>query len=413
MKIAVIGGGISGLASAYLLSRRFQVTLFEANSYPGGHTNTIQVEDGGASHAVDTGFVVFNDWTYPNFCKLLEQLEVESQDSDMSFSLRNEVSGLEYSGASFGTLFAQPRNLARPRFLRMLADIARFNRAAPRVLQRPTNGATVGQYLTQGAYSPEFVENYLLPVSASIWSSTPAQVRDFPLDFLVRFLNNHGILSVLRKPQWKVIKGGSKRYVEKLIRPFRQGLRLKCPVAALRRFEDRVEVKPQGLPWERFDHAVLAVHSDQALEMLQDPTEAERDVLGAIEYQRNATVLHTDRRMLPKRRRAWASWNYHLLPAPRGGVALTYHMNRLQRIQAEREFCVTLNREQAIDPQLTIRNFDYAHPIFSARALKAQKERHRIHGGRTHFCGAYWGCGFHEDGLNSALAVCREFGEAL
>lgn len=418
MKIAVVGGGISGLACAYLLHEEHQITLFESNHYIGGHSRTIAVRAGEKIHAVDTGFVVFNDRTYPNFVRLLDRLGVASQPSCMSFSLRCEESGMEYNSRSLSRLFVQRRNLLNPRFLRMLGEVLRFNRQGRR-LAASANGwgqARLGEFLFAKGYSRDFVERYLVPISASIWSSDPARIEDFPVQFLAGFMHNHGLLNVRNQPQWRVVQGGSWRYVDRLIQPFRDRIRLSSPVTGIRRSADRVEVRSPQQGWESFDHIIIAAHSDQALRMLDDPSNAERAVLGAIGYQPNDTLLHSDTRLLPRNRSAWASWNYHLLPAQRrrNRVAVTYHMNRLQSLDAERQFCVSLNRSQDVAPSQVIERLRYDHPIFSPQAVQAQQDHSLISGiNRTHYCGAYWGYGFHEDGLNSALRVCRYFGKSL
>ncbi len=418
MKIAVVGGGISGLVSAYLLHDEHQITLYEANNYIGGHTHTVPVQSGDKVHAVDTGFVVFNDRTYPNFIRLLDRLGVASQPSCMSFSMRCEESGLEYNSRSLSRLFVQRRNLVNTRFLRMLTEVLRFNRQGRRIAVA-ANGweqARLGDFLAANGYSRDFLERYLVPISASIWSSDPARIEEFPIRFLVRFLYNHGLLNVRNQPQWRVIQGGSWRYVGKLIQPFRDRIRLSSPVTGIRRFVERVQLRTPAQGWESFDHVIIAAHSDQALRMLHDPSKAEQDVLGAIRYQPNDTLLHNDGGLLPRNRSAWASWNYHLLPAKRrrNRVAVTYHMNRLQKLDAEQEYCVTLNRSDDVAPDKVIERFCYDHPIYSPQAVRAQQDHALISGvNRTHYCGAYWGYGFHEDGVKSALRVCRYFGKGL
>ncbi|HSR69612.1 MAG TPA: FAD-dependent oxidoreductase [Acidobacteriota bacterium] len=434
MRIAVIGGGVSGLTAAYILSRRHEVTLFEAGDYIGGHTHTHRIEDpDGQPLHIDSGFIVFNDRAYPNFRRLLDRLEVECQPSDMSFSMRCEESGLEYQGSSLNGLFAQRRNLLRPDFLRMVADIVRFYRQGKRMLSGNGNGGlhangngsvqrkgasaadmtTVGEFLRNHRYSSSFVRHHLLPVSAAIWSADPRRVRDMPIEFMLRFFHNHGMLDLSGRPQWRVIKGGSQRYVEKMIRPFSRGIRLNSPVVGVRRLARGVEVKTPDQEWEYFDQVVIGAHSDQALAMLRDADRAEREILGSIAYQPNQAVLHTDRALLPRRRRAWASWNYHLMPRQEQSVALTYHMNRLQTLAAKRQYCVTLNRGD-IDSARILRRLVYQHPVYTPQALRAQSRHADISGRRrTHYCGAYWGYGFHEDGVNSALRVCRAFGMEL
>ncbi len=413
MKIAIIGGGVSGMVSAWLLSRSHQITLFEADRRIGGHTHTIEVAENGHRIPVDTGFVVFNEQNYPNFVRILDRLGVESQPTSMSFSVSCEQTGLEYNGTSLNRLFAQRRNLLRPSFWTMLKEIWRFNREGRRLIGEK-DAVTLGSFLTRARFSEEFLRNYLVPLSASIWSARPASILDFPARFLARFLHNHGMLQVTGRPKWRVICGGSQRYVERMIRPFENRIRLSSPVQRIRRLTDRVEVRTEVAGWESFDQVVLALHSDQALGILADPSPAEREILGNIPYQRNRTALHTDEAMLPRQRRAWASWNYHLLHRPQQPVAITYHCNSLQRLSSRRNYCVTLNRPGEIRPAAVIQEMDYHHPAYSVAAVEAQQRHREISGvDRTHYCGAYWGYGFHEDGVRSALRVCAALGEVF
>ncbi len=414
MNIAVIGGGISGLATAHLLSDEHQVTLFEANDYLGGHTNTVDVSLDGQSWAVDTGFIVFNERTYPNFIRLLQRLEVASQTSVMSFSVSNQQSGLEYCATNLNTLFAQRGNLFSPPFWGMLRDIFRFNRESRELYQSRDWELTLGGYLEQQHYSRLFIDDFLVPMGSAIWSADPARFLQFPATAFVRFFANHGILNVIDQPRWRVISGGSRQYVAPLARPFRDRVRLACPVRQVRRLADGVELTLPDGSVERFDQLVLACHSDQALALLADPSLAEQEVLGAIPYQPNDTVLHTDERLLPRLDWARASWNCQIPREQHAGVCLTYWMNRLQSLQAPRQFCVTLNSPEAIDPQRRIHSIRYHHPVYSSAAFAAQERWEEINGvNRTWYCGAWWGYGFHEDGLNSALAVCRRFGKEL
>jgi uncharacterized protein len=407
MKIAIIGAGISGLTAAWQLHRDHELTLFEANSHVGGHTNTVDVEVTGRRYAVDTGFIVFNDWTYPNFIDLLEQLGVASQPTQMSFSVHCERSGLEYNGCTLNTLFAQRRNLFRPSFYQMLRDILRFNRQAPALLDSGRE-ITLNAYLRERAYSPEFVAHYIVPMAAAIWSAEPAGLVEMPARFFIQFFKNHGLLSVNRRPQWRVIQGGSRTYVERLIAPFRDRVRLNSPVEWVRRDPHQVLIKARHDPVEHFDQVVFATHSDQALRLLVDPCWREREILGAIPYQANEAVLHTDIRLLPRRKLAWAAWNYHLPARPQARVAVTYDMNILQGLDAPETFCVTLNRGEAIDPARILYRTTYHHPVFTEASVKAQARRDEISGvNRTWYCGAYWSYGFHEDGVNSGLAVGR------
>jgi predicted NAD/FAD-binding protein len=412
MRIAIVGAGISGLAAAHLLAREHEITVFEADGRPGGHANTVRVDTEHETHHVDTGFIVFNDRNYPNFQRLLASLRVPSQPSDMSFGV-SDGRDFEYNGASPNGLFAKRAHLVTPWFHRMVADLVRFNREARALLRLAGgDGPSLGHWLEELRFSRPFVERLIVPQASAVWSADPGQMWTFPARFLVEFFDNHGMLGFRNRPAWRTVVGGSRSYVEAVVRPWRERLRLGTPVRAIARDADGVTVTAREP--ERFDHVVLAVHSDQALRMLTDASDREHEILGAIPYQPNEAVLHTDARLLPRRRRAWASWNYHLLPEPTGLTTVTYHMNRLQSLRAERELCVTLNRSEAIDPRHVLRTFRYAHPVFTAAGARAQGRVHEISGGeRTHFCGAYWGHGFHEDGVVSALRVARRFGLAL
>ncbi len=445
MKIAIIGAGISGLTAAFRLCRWHDVTLFEANDYLGGHTNTVEVEVDGERHAIDTGFIVFNDWTYPNFIALLDELGVASRPTSMSFSVRCDAANLEYNGSSLNGLFAQRRNLLRPSFYRMLADIMRFNREAV-ADGSVTDETTVGEYLARQKYSREFSENYLLPMGAAIWSCPLGTFANFPIRFIVEFYKNHGLLSVRHRPTWRVVEGGSRTYVAKMAeriiaisaamthQPERasvrfdppvadsmpnippttgaSALRLSTPIDQVRRTPNDVTVTPRSGRPEPFDHVIFGCHSDQALRMLADATPTEREVLSEFPYGRNVAVLHTDQSVLPKRRRAWASWNYHFTGRPSDvasqSASVTYQMNLLQHIRSRHTFNVTLNSDEQIDPAKVLRRIEYHHPIFTVRRAAAQaRHRELINVNRTSFCGAYWGNGFHEDGVVSALRVCE------
>jgi predicted NAD/FAD-binding protein len=412
MRIAVVGTGISGMVAAYLLRDEHDLTVFEANDYVGGHTNTVVVEDRVGPVNVDTGFIVFNDWTYRNFCRLLTELGVETQPSSMSFSVRDEAADLEYKGDNLNALFVQRANLLRPGHYRMLYEILRFYRQSRELLRDDTDDRTLGAYVRERGYSDEFVERHLIPMGAAIWSADPQQFYEFPAAYFVRFCHNHGMLNIFRRPQWRVIRGGSIRYVEKLTGPYRDRIRLSAPVSSIRRQPGHVEVCSARDGTERFDHVIIATHSDQALRLLADPSSAEREILGVMGYQRNDVVLHTDTRCLPRRSAAWASWNYRILPQHQGAATMTYNMNMLQTLQTEQTYCVTLNSTEHIDDGKILRRFTYDHPVYTTRSVAAQKRHAEISGvDRTHYCGAYWGYGFHEDGVNSALAVCHRFGK--
>lgn len=413
MRIAVIGTGIAGNVAAYKLAREHDITVFESAGYVGGHTNTISVEENERTVPVDTGFIVFNDRTYPNFIALLDELGQDSQPSEMSFSVHAEETGFEYKGQTLNTLFAERRNFFRPRFYRMVRDILRFNEQAPNFPDHASENTTLGEYLDENAYSREFRDLYLIPMAAAIWSAEPVAVPDMPIGFLVRFFANHGLLQLKDRPIWRVIEGGSREYVEKLVRGHRDRIRLNAPVEALRRHDDGVDVKTASGGWETFDCVFVGCHSDQALDMLTDPTDAEREVLGAIPYQRNEAILHTDETLMPRRRRAWAAWNYRLPENPRRQVAVTYNMNILQSIDSATQYCVTLNDDRHIDPARIIRRVQYEHPIINAESVAAQARQAEINADRTFYCGAYWRNGFHEDGVASAIAALAHFEKRL
>ncbi|MEO6859072.1 MAG: FAD-dependent oxidoreductase [Solirubrobacteraceae bacterium] len=414
MRIAIVGAGVSGLVTAHLLSEEHNVTLFEAAPYAGGHTNTIRVDTANETHDVDTGFIVFNDRNYPNFERLLGRLGVAWQPSTMSFSVSDGHGDFEYNGSSPNGLFAKRAHLVTPWFHRMLADLARFNRAARELLHHEEQGPSLGHWLEEQRFSSPFINRLIVPQASAVWSADPHQMWTFPARFLAEFFDNHGMLGLCDRPRWRTVRGGSARYVEALLARFPGQLRLGTPVAAVERRPDQVLVTARGSEAESFDEVVLATHSDQALGLLTDASDREHEILGAIPYQRNQAVLHTDVRMLPRRRRAWASWNYHLARQPTSQTTVTYHMNRLQSLDAEQEFCVTLNRTGEIDPTKVIRTIDYAHPIYTADGVRAQGRVNEINArNRTHFCGAYWGWGFHEDGVQSALRVARHFGAGL
>jgi len=415
MKIAIIGSGIAGLTSAYLLQREHEITVFEAQDWIGGHTHTVPVRLDGREYAVDTGFIVFNDWTYPNFIQLLQQLRVGFKPTEMSFAVTDPDTGVEYNGHDLNSLFAQRSNLLSPRFWGMIRDILRFNKEALSDLEQGRIAAdtTLGQYLSQNGYGQRFIEHYIVPMGAAIWSMSLADMLGFPLQFFLRFFKNHGLLSVSNRPQWYVIEGGSSAYVAPLTKGFAQRIRLNCPVSRVERDELGVTLQsPAGR--ERFDAVIFACHSDQALQLLAEPSASEAEILGALRYADNDVVLHTDTRVLPKRRLAWASWNYRLGGPTRQPAAVTYNMNILQGIESEHTFCVSLNQTDAIDPNKILARFSYAHPQYSLAASAAQLRGEELQGQQhSYFCGAYWANGFHEDGVVSALRVARHFGVSL
>jgi uncharacterized protein len=405
-RIAIVGTGVSGLVTAHLLHPHHDILVFEAGTYVGGHVHTIPVRLDDRVIPVDTGFIVYNERNYPYFTTLLAQLGVDTQPSTMSFSVRLDEPELEYNGSTISQLFAQRRNALRPSHYRMLLDIPRFHRNAPAAILNGAANLTLGEYVQAGGYSSSFMHRYLVPMGAAIWSMPPRSVLEMPASFFVRFLDNHGMLTVNDRPQWRVIAGGSARYIERLIMPFVRRIRLRTPVTAVKRNEDSVAVNG-----ELFDHVVFACHSDQALATLLDPSPAERMILGALRYQSNEVALHTDESILPRRRAAWAAWNYHMSGNGDDPVAVTYNMNVLQSLDASRALCVTLNATDRLDPATVIETFTYAHPLFTTAGIAAQRRRGEISGvRRTHYAGAYWGFGFHEDGVVSAIAVARGFG---
>ena len=412
MKVAIIGTGISGNVAAYHLNKEHDITVFEANSYVGGHTHTHDIQQGDKHFNIDTGFIVFNYKTYPHFTKLLEELDVEVQASNMSFGVKCERTGLEYNGTSLNSLFAQRRNFFRPSFYRMIKDILRFNKEAPLDLLGDDVETTLGSYLSEQKYSTEFINHYLIPMAAAIWSTDPESMFDFPARFLVQFMHNHGMLSVNDRPQWYVIKNGSKSYVDKLTESFADKIKLNTPIASIIRHEHGVDIQTIHGDTHAFDAVFVATHSNQALNMLHEPSRAESSVLGAIPYQPNTAVLHTDDTVLPKRKLAWAAWNYHIPAEAFDRTALTYHMNTLQSLASPANFCVTLNNDSAIQATKIIKSIDYEHPLFTPKGTHAQSLQSDINGvNRTYYCGAYWGYGFHEDGVVSALQALKDFKE--
>lgn len=413
MRIAIIGSGISGLTAAYLLHREHQIVVYEQNNYIGGHANTVDVLFQNVNYPIDTGFIVFNQTTYPNFTKLLRQLGTTWKDSNMSFSVRCDQTGLEYSPSSLGSLFAQHKNILRPLFWRMLLDILRFRRNFGSILENPED-ITLMEFLEREQYSSYFRDYFIIPMGAAIWSADPKSFGQIPARFFVRFFQNHGFLNIRNQPKWLTIENGSRQYVQALTAGFKHNVQLNCAVVSIRRLSKHVLIRTTDNNEESFDQVIIATHSDQALKMLVDPSEAERKILSAIPYRNNIAVLHTDENLLPRIQKTWASWNYCIPEKPQSEVILTYNMNILQSIAAPATFCVTLNRKQAIDDNKILYEVEYAHPVFTRESVEAQKKHQEISGlNRTHYCGAYWGNGFHEDGVNSALAVCKHFGKEL
>jgi len=414
MKIAIIGSGISGMTAAYLLHPDNDITLFEANDYVGGHTHTHDISIAEKQYAVDSGFIVFNESTYPNFLKLLMALDVKYQASSMTFSIKSEESGLEYSPHSLKTFFIQKKNLISPSFWRMISGIIRFRSEYDRLLAEDPGNAEVGPFLEERGYSRSFLEQFLIPLGSSLWSADPRDMARFPLKTFVTFFKNHGFLEQEHPLQWKVIQGGSRSYTGKLIAGYRDKIRLNSKIDRIKRHADYVEVCPVSRAPERFDHVVLACHSDQALSLLSDPSAEERDILSAIPYKANSAIMHTDTSILPRNRSIWSSWNYLIPKNYENRAILTYDMNILQTITAPVEFCVTLNRKSGIDERKVLGTYEYHHPVYQRNAPSVQKRHKEISGrNRTHYCGAYWGYGFHEDGVKSAISACEFFGRGL
>ncbi len=408
-KIAVVGTGIAGNVVSYYLNQDHDITVFEKNNYVGGHSHTHSVSSPEGDYQVDSGFIVFNYETYPQFTRLLQKLGVEVQTSEMSFGVRCERTGLEYMGSTLNSLFTQRRNFFRPSFWGMLIDIIRFNRNGASLLDEGDTEISLEDYLKKEAYGKAFKEDYLLPMASAVWSADKNMMSRFPAKYLIRFFYNHGLLKIFNRPQWYVIKGGSKEYVDAITRGHRHAIRLDTAVNSISRSDTGVIIKT-SVDQESFDYVFLACHSDQALSLLANPRELEREVLGAITYQKNDAVLHTDTSLLPKNRRAWAAWNYHRLEREQDQMAMTYNMNILQNFSCETQFCVTLNNTSAVDPSKIIAKMRYEHPVYTPESVAAQGRQREINGqDRIYFCGAYWRYGFHEDGVASAMSALADF----
>ena len=408
MRIAIIGSGISGLTAAYLLNHDHEITLYEANDHIGGHTHTHDIEIEGKIWAVDSGFIVYNERTYPNFIRILDELGVERKPTRMGFSVKSISNDLEYAGHSLDGLFSQRRNLIRPSFWRMIKSILRFKKESEEQLNELPLDMTIGSFLEKNHYPSEFIEHFIIPMGAAIWSTMPNMMTEIPAVFFIRFFQNHGILAIKDKPTWWVINGGSKNYVKKMTAGFTDRIMVSTPVKRVKR-NDSIEIiagSPQHMT--RFDAVVFACHSDQALALLADPSYAENEILRAITYQRNDVLLHTDHSVLPRRRKAWSSWNYQLDSDPERPVALTYNMNILQGLESSVTFCVTLNDPEAVSPDRIIKEITYHHPLITVESISAQKRKNEISGvNNTYYCGAYWHNGFHEDGVVSAMDACE------
>ena len=415
MKIAIIGSGISGLTSAYLLNRNHDITVFEANDYIGGHTHTHNIKIKDKEYAVDTGFIVYNERTYPNFIKLLDTLGVERQLSTMGFSVKSASEDYEYAGESLNSLFAKRSNIFRLGFLRMLYEMYRFGKKSDSTGLGLDVSITLGTYLRSENYSNEFINYFIIPMGAAIWSTPANKVLDMPAYFFIKFFYNHGMLEIINRPKWWVIKGGSSAYIKKIIKGFESKINLSSPIRTVSRLDNGIEIETANSKKPLiFDAVVFATHSDQALGMLKDPTEKEKDILSSIPYQKNEVLLHTDSSVLPKRKLAWASWNYQLDSNPESPVVLTYNMNILQSLDCDETFCVTLNDHQSVDKSKVLKKITYHHPLFTVKGIEAQKRKLEISGvNNTYYCGAYWHNGFHEDGVASAIEVCKHFGEQI
>lgn len=412
MRIAVIGSGISGLGAAWLLSRKHEVHLFEKRDRLGGHTHTVVHDVDGRALPLDTGFIVYNERTYPLLTRLFEELSVATQASDMSFSVSCADPDIEYASHGLRGLFADPSLILSASYLKMLVDVVRFGRRGRRILAGSGDPrVTISEFLSDGRFSQDFARYYLMPMVSAIWSSGTELAANYPLDPLLRFLDNHGLLQVTGQPEWRTVVGGSHSYVPGLTRPLGDRIHLGHGVVEISRSADKVGIVLDDGSKHQFDNVVIAAHADQALAMLTEPTPDESELLGTWRYSVNDTWLHTDRTLMPRRRAAWASWNYLMDDSSRERASLTYHLNRLQRLDEDREYLVSLNPETDPAPDTVIRRMSYTHPIFTARSVESQSELGRIKGrNRTHFCGAYFGNGFHEDGFASAVAVADDLG---
>ena len=414
MRIAIIGTGISGLTSAYLLNQNHDIVVYEKNDYIGGHTHTHSIKSKNKNLSVDSGFIVYNEVTYPNFIKLLKKLNVASQKTTMGFSVKSINKNLEYAGNSLGSLFAQTLNILRPSFWIMIIDILRFNKNAKLDLGFISPDVKLGEYLSRNKFSNSFINNYIIPMGSAIWSTKAKSMMDMPALFFIRFLNNHGLMQIKNRSGWWVIKGGSSKYVEKIIVSFKSKIKLNTAIESIQRKDNKVIIKPFSHDEETFDAVVIATHSDQALRMLSDATKEENEILKALPYQLNEALLHTDEFVLPKRKKAWSSWNYNLDQGLDEPMAMTYNMNILQSLKSSETYCVTLNNSELVDDKKIIKTLSYEHPQFTPKGINAQKRKHEISGVQnTYYCGAYWRNGFHEDGVVSALDVCKKFGITL
>ena len=413
MKIAIIGSGISGLTSAYLLHKKHDITLFESNDYIGGHTNTIKVNDENNNELnVDTGFIVYNNDTYPNFVKILNKLKVETQPSTMSFSLSCERSGMEYGTGNLKALFGNKSNIISFQFYKLLFGIFTYFKKAKTFLKHNNDFSyTVLDFIKSAKINNYTYEKFILPMASAIWSTNFDEIEQMPAKYLFEFYKNHDLLSINPSKKWRVIKGGSKQYVSKLIKPFDDRIRINSKVHSIKRAKNTIYLKTDHNEKEEFNAVILACHSDQALKILEDSTNQEKEILANIPYQLNQAILHTDTSVLPKNKKMWSSWNSYIPKEQNSNVSLTYNMNILQSIKSKNTFCVSINMENNINPSKIIKKINYSHPTFNKKSVFAQSQKNKISGIKnTYFAGAYWRYGFHEDGVLSALDVCKNFG---
>lgn len=414
MRIAIIGSGIAGLTAAHLLHKNHDITVYEANDYIGGHANTVQVTENDTTLDIDTGFIVFNDWTYPNFEKLIENLDVKISPSEMSFSSHCESSGFEWSGDGLSGLIFNRDNWKRTTPYKIVFDVLRFNKIAKKYIKDNDAELTLEEFLTKHRFSDAFITHYVLPMGAAIWSSCKDQIKKYPASSFLAFFNNHGLLNINDRPQWQTIEGGSKQYVNKLCEPFRNRIQLNSPVENVTRKNDDIIIHSQGSSPSTYDHVFLACHSDQALNILQQATPFEQEVLGSIQYQHNTAVLHTDTSLMPTRRKSWSAWNYWVTKTASPLVKVTYYMNCLQNLKSDVDYFVTLNFDEKINPDKILHTVNYMHPVFDHSAIKAQKSMQKINGqNNTWYCGAYWRNGFHEDGVWSAIQSVNQFNSTV
>lgn len=417
MKIAIVGSGVAGMTCGHYLADHHEVHLFESDSRIGGHTHTHSVEVESGKYNVDTGFIVHNTKNYPNFIKLMNKLGVEARDSEMSFSVKAESPNLEYNGTTLNSMFAQRRNLVRPSFYRMIRDILRFNKEATnyysKVKETIVEEKTLEEFLRINNYSTEFTEHYIMPMGAAIWSASREEMKQFPLNYFVRFFHHHGLLQVNDRPQWRTLVNGSNSYIPKITANYAQNIHLNSPVQSVRRKHKLVEVVTGGRTLE-FDHVIFASHANQTMKILETPTPDETRIMSRFSYRPNDIILHTDTNVLPKRKLAHASWNYYLPKSMRERVAVTYHMNILQGIKSPENFLVSLNMDDFIDPKKIIKSIPYSHPVYDMNSVTSQNQWSEISGAdRIHYCGAYWGNGFHEDGVRTAVRVVEKLGIAV